>query len=445
MSAIVALVVYMASIIVWNFVLRRNIGEAMLVGLAVVTAFAGTDALTVLRHSFWEAMQEQVMFAGLAFVFMSYVLGRTPVLDRMIDILNSVLGRVRGGPVYTSTVAAGAFGSVAHVGASVTAAVGSITIPWMKRADVKPEIAGSVVAGSAGMGVTFPFSSTMFILTGALASTGTLTVDELVIPLTIGGLWCLGVRLLINAYMVRKYDLQPMDPSDLLPFRRSFSNGWTTLTMFIGMVVPVLLTMGWTSARLSDYVKVDLGEAVSLIVWIPVLMIAIVAILGRRHLPRAGRDWYQLLAGAAPRFGVIGVTIVAAFAAANVLNELGLPAQLTSALESVDASRPVMAVIVGLIVVAIAIPLTASATMAAIGPVAVVALIGAGVEPAVAATAVLIFASTEGASPPSGSPIYVAAGLAQVDPAKMFRPLVTYFCLPILGVGVLIASGVLPV
>ncbi len=445
MSAIIALLVYMAAIIVWNFVLGRNIGEAMLVGLLVVTAFAGADAWTVLTHAFWEATQEQVMFAGLAFVFMSYILGQTPVLDRMIDILNSLLGRVRGGPVYTSTVAAGAFGSVAHVGASVTAAVGSITIPWMKRAQVRPEIAGSVVAGCAGMGVTFPFSSTMFILTGALATTGTLTVDELVIPLAIGGLWCLGVRLVVNAYMVRKYNLRAMDPADRLPFGRSFSRGWTSLTLFIGMVVPVLLTMGWTSARLSDYVGVDTGEALSLIVWIPVLMIAIVGFLGRRHLPRGGRDWFDLLAGAAPRFGVIGVTIVAAFAAANVLGELGLPAQLTTALEAVDAPRPVMALIVGAVVVAIAIPLTASATMAAIGPVAVAALIGVGVEPAVAATAVLIFASTEGASPPSGAPIYVAAGLAQVDPAKMFRPLVTYFCLPILGIGVLIASGVLPV
>ncbi len=57
MSAIIALLVYMAAIIVWNFVLGRNIGEAMLVGLLVVTAFAGADAWTVLTHAFWEATQ----------------------------------------------------------------------------------------------------------------------------------------------------------------------------------------------------------------------------------------------------------------------------------------------------------------------------------------------------------------------------------------------------
>lgn len=224
-SAVIALVVYLATIIVWNFGLKRNIGESMLLGLLVVAAFAGTDAAHVLLDAAREAMQEELMFAGLAFVFMSYVLGETPVLGRLIDLLNSLLGRLKGGPVYTSTVAAGAFGSVAHVGAAVTAAVGSVTIPWMKRADVRPEIAGSVVAGCAGMGVTFPFSATMFILTGALAATGTLTVEQLALPLAIGGLYCLAMRLLVNWWIIRKYDLAPMDRADLLPVGRSLRRG----------------------------------------------------------------------------------------------------------------------------------------------------------------------------------------------------------------------------
>jgi TRAP-type C4-dicarboxylate transport system permease large subunit len=83
--------------------------------------------------------------------------------------------------------------------------------------------------------------------------------------------------------------------------------------------------------------------------------------------------------------------------------------------------------------------------MAAVGPVAVGALSGAGIPVAVAAAAVLIFASTEGASPPSGAPIYVASGIARVDPVTTFKPLLKYYCLPILGMGVLIATGVLPV
>jgi hypothetical protein len=54
-----------------------------------------------------------------------------------------------------------------------------------------------------------------------------------------------------------------------------------------------------------------------------------------------------------------------------------------------DAPAWIMAIAIGVIMVAIAIPLTASATMAAVGPVAVVALVGTGVPAPIAAAAVL--------------------------------------------------------
>ena len=166
-------------------------------------------------------MQEEVTFAGLAFVFMSFLLIKTPVLDKLIDVLNSVLGRLRGGPIYTSTVAAGIFGSIAHVGAAVTAAVGTVTVPWMKRTGVRPEIAATVVAGCAGMGVTFPFSATMFILVGGLAAIGAMQPDEIVLPLALAGLWCLGYRIALCFYLVRKYEIQAIDAEHRMPLKTS--------------------------------------------------------------------------------------------------------------------------------------------------------------------------------------------------------------------------------
>lgn len=445
MIAVWALVAFIGSIVVWNAVFKRNIGEAMLVGLIVVAAFAGTQAPTMVWQGFVDALQEEVTFAGLAFVFMSYVLAKTPVLDRLIDVLNSVLGRMRGGPVYTSTVAGGMFGAIAHVGASVTAAVGSVTVPWMKRSGVSPELSATVVAGCAGMGITFPFSATMFILVGSTTVTGLMEPDEIIVPLALAGLWCLGYRLLLNFYLVRRNRLQPIAAEDRLPLGRSLKSGWTSLLLFVPILIPLAITRGPLAADISAYTDLVMSKAISLVTWIPVLMIVLVLVLGRRHLPRNVSGWWKVLGDSAPQFGVIGVTIVAAFTASNVLGELGLPEQLTGVLEQVSAPAWLMAVIVGAVIVIIAIPLTGSATMAAVGGVAVTALFGVGVPAPVAATAVLAFASTEGASPPAAAPIYVASGIAGCDPAKTFIPLLMYYCIPILGIGVLIALGLLPV
>ena len=198
-------------------------------------------------------MQEEVTFAGLAFVFMSYLLVKTPVLDKLIDLLNSVLGRLRGGPVYTATVAGGIFGAIAHVGAAVTAAVGSVTVPWMKRSGVRPEIAATIVAGGAGMGVSFPFSATMFILVGGLAAQGVMQPDEIVLPLTFAGLWCLGYRLVLSYYLVRQGGIEPIAPEHRIPFGRSLRTGWTSLLLFLPILIPLLLTRGPIAAALGNY------------------------------------------------------------------------------------------------------------------------------------------------------------------------------------------------
>ncbi|GAA4550401.1 TRAP transporter large permease subunit [Pseudonocardia xishanensis] len=470
MVGVWALVAFVGVIIVWNAVFKRNIGEAMILGFVAVCGFAfvtdGAGAWSSIGEAVLDSMQEEVTFAGLAFVFMSYVLTRTPVLDKLIDLLNSVLGRLRGGPVFTATVAGGIFGAIAHVGAAVTAAVGSVTVPWMKRSGVRPELAATVVAGGAGMGVSFPFSATMFILVGGLAAQGVMQPDEIVAPLAFAGLWCLGYRLVLAFFLVRRNGIQPISAEDRIPFGLSLRSGWTSLLLFVPILIPLLLTRGPVAEALGTYSGVGdalkkpveladgtvlaaqpyaMPDVISLITWIPVLMIALVLFLGRRHLPKTVSGWWSTIGKAAPSFGVIGITIVAAFSASNVLGDLGLASQLEGVLAGLDAPAWIMAIAIGVIIVAIAIPLTASATMAAVGPVAVVALIGAGVPAPVAAAAVLIFASTEGASPPSGAPIYVAAGIARVDPVKTFVPLLKYYCLPILAMGVFIATGLLPV
>jgi TRAP-type C4-dicarboxylate transport system permease large subunit len=269
--------------------------------------------------------------------------------------------------------------------------------------------------------------------------------DEIILPLALAGLWCLGYRLVINFYLVRKHGLQPIAAEDRLPVRRSLKSGWTSLLLFVPILIPLALTRGPLAAELSHYTDLVMSKAISLITWIPVLMIVLVLFLGRRHLPRTASGWWKVLGDSAPQFGVIGVTIVAAFTASNVLGELGLSDQLTGVLENISAPAWLLVIIVGVIIVIIAIPLTGSATMAAVGGVAVTALVGVGIPAPVAATAVLVFASTEGASPPAAAPIYVASGIAQCDPAKTFVPLVKYFCIPILAIGVLIALGLLPV
>src|SRR5699024_6167341 len=90
-------------------------------------------------------------------------------------------------------------------------------------------------------------------------------------------------------------------------------------------------------------------------------------------------------------------------------------------------------------------PLTATATVTAIGAVAFSTLVAAGVNPVIAAVVILVFSSTEGASPPGGAPIFIASGISGIDPVKTFIPLILYYVIPIGILGWLIAMGWLPI
>lgn len=473
MMAVIALVVFIAVIIIWNTAFKRNIGEAMILGFLSICAFAffggshGEDSvISVIWDAMSEALTEEIMFAALAFVFVSYILERTPVLGKLVDLLNSLLGRFRGGHLYTTTVAGAIFGSIAHIGAAITAAVGSITIPWMKKSGVKPEIAATVASGLAGFGVSFPFSGTMFILVGGLVAQGAMESNDIVMPLFFAGLWALVYRLIVAFWIVRKYGIPAVPPEDRLPVQESFKKGWSAFFLLVPILIPLVLSFGPVAnfiasiTGLSDEFKPGkklangtvldptpyaMTDAISLLTWIPVLMLIVVLILGHKSLPKKASAWWTLIQDAAKPFGVIGITIFAAFSASNLLADLGLAKQLESLLGQLDVPKWLMVLAIGAIIILIAVPLTASATMAAIGPVAVMTMASVGVPVPVAAAAALIFASTEGASPPSGAPIYVAAGIAEVDPGKTFVPLLKYYCIPLLGVGALIALQILPV
>ncbi|MFE4228475.1 TRAP transporter large permease subunit [Arthrobacter sp. NPDC056886] len=445
MIGIWALGAYLAVILLWTTVIKRSVGEAMILGFLAVLPFTGAAAAQIGWASLYSAATDEIVYATMAFVFMGYLLDKTGVLDRLIDLLNSLIGGVRGGPAWVSTVASAGLGGVVHNQAAIAATVGSVTIPWMEKSKLDKPAAATLVAGNAGMGITFPFSASMFVLVGSATVGPLLDINDLVLPLLIGGLWCFLHRLIVTWLLVRKSGMSPLDPAHRLTARVAFRRGWATLLLFIVVAIPLIITSGAIATALSDWTGGDITKTVSVIVWIPVVLLITGALLGRKQLPGSGRAWRTLLRDSSPRFGIVGITVLFAFAGANALAATGLPKQMTALLNQLNLPLWLLAILIGLIVIAVAAPLSATATMAAVGTVGVATLVAAGVPATTAAVAVLVFSSCEAAVPPGGAPLYVACGIADVNPVKTFSRLLTHYALPLLGIGVLIIVGILPI
>ncbi|WP_231445155.1 TRAP transporter large permease subunit [Brevibacterium zhoupengii] len=444
---ILALAVFIAITVVLNVPFKRPIAEALLVALVGTAAVGGSRFFELLSAGVVSALDNDVTFAGMAFVFMGVIVSQTGLIERLITIFNSIFGRLRGGAAYVSTAGSAAIGLVAGSTAGNAATVGAVTIPWMKENGWTSTRAATLVAGNSGLGVSLPPNSTMFIVLAAIPATLGVTGADVYVSLMVAGAYCVLYRMIVVWYWARKDGLKPAKASHILSFGNALKDGWSSTLIFLGILIPVVLTFGplfdWLSAE-ARIGEGPMGE-VSIIVWVPILISIIALVEGRHRL--AGR-WSQVgdaLRKEAPQFATVGISLFAALAASTIMSELGVGEQLTSALGAVDLPVPLLVLIICIVAVIVATPLSSTATAAAIGAPAVIAMDAMGIPPVVAVCAMLVCTSTEGASPPVGAPIYLASSMAKVEPRKMFVPLIVWFVAPVIAIAWAIAMGFLPI
>lgn len=448
---VISLFIYIFVIIIVNVIFKRKMAEAMLwavIVLVFIGGLTGKDPLFLLKDGITFAFKQETLFASVAFVFMAYLMSATGVIGRLVTILNSILGRLAGGPAYVSSIASALFGMVSGSGSGNASAVGSITIPWMEETGWSKESAATIVAGNAGLGIAFPPSSSMFLLLGMPAIAAELTSGTLYMTLLNGALLLLAARLLVVFYYTRKYKIKAVPSEQRLPLSRSVKENGTSLTIFLGILIPILITMGPFNGHLKAmaWFGEEAVKSISMLVWIPVLMSVIVAIEGRDKLPKNIKGWWKFIETSISKYSEVGMLLFAAFVASRILIKLGLESEITAIMETLGDYSPVMVVAVIAILISMMVgPFSGTATTTAIGSVAYIAFRSIGVEPAVSCTAFLLMASNEGCIPPSSAPVYIAAGIASVEkPGVIFKNTVLHFALPAIIIGVLIALGMIP-
>lgn len=444
-----AFVIYIAAIVLWMIVLKRNIAEAMGIGLIVVALFNGPAAIVgTIAQACFGAAKESSFLATMLFLIMAVIMTKTGIIGKLVELLNSMIGKVKGGAAYVSVCASFLFGLVSGNAIANCATVGAITVPWMKDSGWPKPVAATMNAGNAGIGQSMPSCSAMFLLVGLAEVSAVMTVGDAYVAVLCAGAWTFLYRLLRVWLYARKYDVQPVPSDQIKPIRQSFKDNWTSLLMLLGIGVPLLLTMGPVSEALKA--AASFGEAgvssINIVLWVPVVVCLICLIVGHKNLPKKAGGWIELIQGCQPTFATVGGVLLFALAASNVLGMVGFDQDLKLILESLDLPNLIMIILACIMIALVAGPLSAVATTAAVGQVAYSIFVGAGVHPIAAVAAFMICISTEGASPPSSSPIFISCGLAGVDdPKVIFKPLIFDYVLPILGVAVLVALGILPV
>lgn len=443
-TATLALIVYIAMIVIWATVIKRNMGEGMLVGFIVVALFGGSDFFDLLTKGFISAIFNEVLFASLAFILMSYLIKESGLLNGILKIFDSLLGNLRGGPAFVNIALSAVMGMLSGSNSANTATSGAFTAQWMIETGWKKETVATLLAGNGGLGAGFPPSASMFIMLNFAAVSDLITEGQLYVGLFVAGIYQVIYRIILVFYLMKKENIQVMT-NQKNPFWPTFKKNWQSLLVFLGAIIPILITVGPIGRWLGSHGYESLVDNISLLTWIPMLMILFILLIGKKELKKNIPSTNVLIKNLFPQYTSVGGVLLFAFAASDIFSRLGLATELITLFESLSFSKGIMVFLIGLLVVLVAGPLSSTATLTSIGLIAFSGLISVGVAPLAAVVAILTFASTEGASPPASGSIFIASGLTQSQPEKTFVPLIVYFVIPIMLIGWFIAMGYLPI
>lgn len=443
-----AFVAYLAVVIGWSTLLKRSMPEAMLMGLLVVVLFNGpTQYFSTLFGAVSSAVREETFVATLMFVLMAAIMTKTGIINQLVDILNSLVGRLRGGPAYVAVLGSALFGLVSGNSVANAATIGAITVPWMIESGWPKEAAAVINAGNSGSGQSFPTSNAMFIMLALPEVAALVTIDNFYLAMLTAGLWCVLYRLLIVRFFVHKYKVPALPSDKIRPLGEALHDNWTSLLMFVSVIIPLVLTLSPLAGVLkATSFGADGVKAISIVVWVPVLMCLICMALGRKKLPQDMTGWGNLLKEVQGKVATVGGIFLFALSGSKVLSTVGFGDDFNALISQFTLPKAVMIILVGIAVAIVAGPLSGVATTVAMGPVTFALLVSVGVPPIMALATFLVWMSTEGAAPPGSSPIPISCGFAGVDQVgKTFKPLVIYYVLPVVTIGVLISMGILPI
>ncbi len=335
----------------------------------------------------------------LPFIIFGSFLNKSGVGRFFVELPYSLLGRYPAGTAQVAVVSSALMGTISGSPAANVVSTGTFTIPLMKKAGYRPEVAGAVEASASTCGMFTPpvMGAAAFFM---VEFTGIPYIEIIKIAAIPALLYLIGIATMVQIEAI-KNKVKGVPLEQLPPFGKILKEGWFLFTPLI--LIVILLIYGFSPHKAAFF------ASISCIVmsWF---------VKGHRMRPKefwsamtdAGKDTLSI-AGIA---GTIGIMV-------GILHLTGLALNLSQIILSLAGGKLLLTIFfaaVASFIIGMGAPISATyVILAVIVPPAMEKL---GVSVMGAHLLLIWYSQMAGLTPPVCTVAYVASAIAKSDPLK---------------------------
>lgn len=430
-------------------VFKRPIYEVMT--LAFILLIVISNSFDV----FWESLifpaTSSLFFAIFAFMTIAVVFDGTKVVNHIIQLMLSIIGRFRGGAGYVALLGSTFMASLSGTGPGNVAATGVFTIPLMKRSNFPPALAASTEMSASMLGNTIPPSGIVLLTYGILTDIfpDSIIMSKWMIVAYGIGIWFFVQRWLTLYMLCRIYKVEAIPKVELPKFKETFKKGWAALLLPLFIFIPLLI-----DAQFEDFLIQRLGEegaeafSSSVLMFTPALAGGYAIFIGKnafRNKKINFPDLFNIFKRSLPQVVPIGVTIYMAYAMSQVFISLEMDDAVREWFMSFDLSLVALIIIVPIFFAILGMVLPGSAQIAILGGAMITVFDLLGGDPVLfAALLPAMTGALEGMTPPLALGLFVAMGIAKSSFGETAKLAAVWVAFHIL-ITIILLFGVIPV
>ena len=365
---------------------------------------AGYASSQLLPYSFSQLNNVALISIAL-FITAGGLMERGKIGEKMIDVVDVFVGKMKGGLGVVGTISCAVFGSITGSACATLSCIGAIMFPRLAAAGYPRGIAAAVMSNASLLGMLIPPNSTLIIFAWISGQSVLACFLATVFP----GLIMLVLICLINCWLVKDIDIKVADDADrkgrkleLLRVR-----GRSALP---ALLLPVIVLGG----IYGGFFTPTEAAAIAVIYAIPVGMFV--------YKGLTLRGLYESLVESAVTTGVIMVMLFSVMMLSRLYIYEDLPSRMLAFFRAVSEDRWTILLMINIFIVLIGMLMDDISIVTLTTPILMPIILDLGFNPIHYAGIIGVNAGLGCITPPAAPVLYLGARLGKAPISEMIRP-----------------------